>query len=360
MRLNIIGKIDQRQKNELDNYNEERQLMHRLEEHARIEGLRQDYTEIKISQDVRSLIDSKAEDDQVLKRDGSVELTGDWDVGEGKAIYIEEIRARDTDGLGLYNDSGFGIYIGDDDKVGVGTRNPSARLAIDGGLHVGGDSDPGDDNLLVDNNVYIKNSLSFYDDSGTLSNAIEVENISPSSYGGAIIRFMPYDNNKYSVMTFYGRGTASTKQQASISIGSGVDGGNGVTVIDQITISAEYDVNTGTKNFAIYNQAYPAELIPFRNIIIGQRRASSSLVDKFCEWDTNGNLTQYKNLTVSQNITISGTLDWSSGPAKPKIYVSSSEPDLGNDSYAFWKDTVTSKYYLLLDVGGEQRKVELV
>ncbi|NEP05416.1 MAG: hypothetical protein F6K34_11665 [Okeania sp. SIO4D6] len=35
-------------------------------------------------------------------------------------------------------------------NVGIGTTTPQAKLSINGGLHVGGDSDPGDNNLLVD------------------------------------------------------------------------------------------------------------------------------------------------------------------------------------------------------------------
>ena len=35
-------------------------------------------------------------------------------------------------------------------NFGIGTTSPAAKLAINGGLHVGGDSDPGDDNLAVD------------------------------------------------------------------------------------------------------------------------------------------------------------------------------------------------------------------
>ena len=38
-------------------------------------------------------------------------------------------------------------------NVGINTITPSARLAINGGLHVGGDSDPGDNNLLVDGTI---------------------------------------------------------------------------------------------------------------------------------------------------------------------------------------------------------------
>ncbi len=45
-------------------------------------------------------------------------------------------------------------------KVGIGTTTPAAKLAVNGGLHVGGDSDPGDNNLLVDGSI-AGNSASF-------------------------------------------------------------------------------------------------------------------------------------------------------------------------------------------------------
>jgi len=55
---------------------EERQLMLRLEELARIEGLREDRTRIKVSSATQALIDSRADDSEVLKKDGSVVLEG--------------------------------------------------------------------------------------------------------------------------------------------------------------------------------------------------------------------------------------------------------------------------------------------
>lgn len=185
-------------------------------------------------------------------------LTSDWDIGDGRMIQADKIRARDGDGLALYEDGGYGLsfadgglatfttdgastdvlvvsgnrnngyrinvknasngnialagfYIQNDlnkglqlhvygsgytpgtwnlpnrvvfrsesdmsnglafiagagglhlytgaterltilhgGQIGIGTTAPSAQLAINGGLHVGGDSDPGDNNLLVD------------------------------------------------------------------------------------------------------------------------------------------------------------------------------------------------------------------
>jgi hypothetical protein len=40
-------------------------------------------------------------------------------------------------------------------KLGIGTSGGSAKLSINGGLHVGGDSDPGDNNLEIDGTLLV-------------------------------------------------------------------------------------------------------------------------------------------------------------------------------------------------------------
>ena len=74
-------------------------------------------------------------DDKYLKKDGSVPLTADWDIGNGIKILADEIRARDVDGLKLYDDGGKGIFVKDGGQVGIGTTTPdaSALLHIKGG-----------------------------------------------------------------------------------------------------------------------------------------------------------------------------------------------------------------------------------
>lgn len=57
-------------------------------------------------------------------------------------------------------------------NVGIGTKTPKAKLSINGGLHIGGDSDPGDNNLLVEG------SLSF-----PLNSNRQSINLSGSNYG---------------------------------------------------------------------------------------------------------------------------------------------------------------------------------
>ena len=66
-----------------------------------------------------------------VDRDGSTILTGDWDIGNGRHIAGNEIRARDGSGLKLYDDSGSdGMFVEDGGHVGIGTTSPSCTLHI--------------------------------------------------------------------------------------------------------------------------------------------------------------------------------------------------------------------------------------
>jgi hypothetical protein len=60
------------------------------------------------------------------------------------------------------------------------------------------------------------------------------------------------------------------------------------------------------------------------------------------------------------DVQITGVLDASGAPAKLKTYTQSAEPDIPNDTLAIWKDSDDSKYYLVVDIGGTQKRVELV
>ncbi len=65
---------------------EARQLMLQLEELAHIEGLRGNVTRTKIPSSTQAVIDSKADEGDVLKHDGSVPLSDDWEIGSGNRI----------------------------------------------------------------------------------------------------------------------------------------------------------------------------------------------------------------------------------------------------------------------------------
>jgi hypothetical protein len=68
---------------------------------------------------------------------------------------------------------------------------------------------------------------------------------------------------------------------------------------------------------------------------------------------------EFNDTPASQLLRVNGVLDHSLVPNKPKIYSQATEPNIPNDTMAFWKDTDDSKYYLILDIGGTQKKVEL-
>ena len=51
---------------------------------------------------------------------------------DGKYIATDQVRARDGDGLKLYDDGGFGIFVEDGGQVGIGTTAPAELLEING------------------------------------------------------------------------------------------------------------------------------------------------------------------------------------------------------------------------------------
>ena len=61
-----------------------------------------------------------------------------------------QTTGRSTDSIQAGNTV---LSLRDDGNVGIGTTTPAAALAINGGLHVGGDTDPGDNNLLADGTI---------------------------------------------------------------------------------------------------------------------------------------------------------------------------------------------------------------
>lgn len=62
---------------------------------------------------------------------------------------------RDTGGYGIQFGVGtaIGMTLTASNTLGVGTATAAAKFAVNGGCHIGGDSDPGDNNLLVDGTI---------------------------------------------------------------------------------------------------------------------------------------------------------------------------------------------------------------
>ncbi len=85
---------------------------------------------IKVSGTVDG-VDIAALDSSSLKKDGTVALTGDWDIGDTRKIKADAITARDGAGLSLQDDGSNGILIEDGGNVGIGTDNPASLLHME-------------------------------------------------------------------------------------------------------------------------------------------------------------------------------------------------------------------------------------
>jgi hypothetical protein len=77
-----------------------------------------------------------------LLRNGTVTLTGDWDIGGGRFVAGEKFRARGATGLRLEDDGGnLGIYIEDaTGNIGLGTTTLTGapRLTVSGAANITG------------------------------------------------------------------------------------------------------------------------------------------------------------------------------------------------------------------------------
>jgi hypothetical protein len=70
-----------------------------------------------------------------IDTDGNVEIANDIEQVTGKQIHTSEIRAKDGDGLKLYEDGGSGIFVEDSTGyVGIGTDSPGGLLSAQGSI----------------------------------------------------------------------------------------------------------------------------------------------------------------------------------------------------------------------------------
>jgi hypothetical protein len=76
--------------------------------------------------------------------------------------YIEGIQYGGAKTLKIAT-QGDAYYTGG--NIGIGTKSPLSTLCVNGGVHIGSDSDAGDNNLLVDGTISLlaNNPLKFYD-----------------------------------------------------------------------------------------------------------------------------------------------------------------------------------------------------
>ncbi len=115
------------------------------------------YTETEIDANIytKTEVDTalglKADDADVLKHDGSVGLSVDWDIGDGRRILADAIQARDAGQLFMYNQAGTGyVYIGANVSINMTTVISNGYLQVSGNEGVAGTiylyADQGDEN----------------------------------------------------------------------------------------------------------------------------------------------------------------------------------------------------------------------
>jgi hypothetical protein len=111
--------------------------------------------------------------------------------------------------------------------VGIGTAAPLAKLAINGGLHVGGDSDPGDNNLLVDGTVTTPGQPAFL-----AYNSAADNNVTGNGTDYTVICDTEIFDQAANYNNATGEFTAPVTGKYRFSTGSHIGGLSGATAID--------------------------------------------------------------------------------------------------------------------------------
>ncbi len=133
-------------------------------------------------------------------------------------------------------------------NVGIGTTAPLSKLSINGGLHVGGDSDAGDNNLLVDGTInelaLTKAAVGFTLTGGTTPKTLTVT-------GDATISATPYTPSGTDVAIADG-GTGQSTAQAAIDVLTAVSGATNEHVLtkDTATGNAKFKAGATAVTFA--------------------------------------------------------------------------------------------------------------
>lgn len=195
----------------------------------------------------------------------------------------------------------------DGTNIGVGFTSPLAKMAINGGLHVGGESDPGDNNILVDGTTTLTGVATFGDDLGTSSFS--------SGFSGSGWKL---DKDTDYSLTVDNLTVRKLMRIYELEINK-ISSVNGGLVISAANGKA-YSIDTGSGNiFSSWNNAYPGlpgwthftssglEITAADNIPGGVGRAAS-------------NITSYVAKT-GVTITIQGTLTLVTGTNTPAVVI---------------------------------------
>ena len=158
-------------------------------------------------------------------------------------------------------------------KVGINTTTPVSQLSINGGLHVGGDSDAGDNNLLVDGTITFSNTTTSI--TGVIYKGADrfIHNFQHPTGGGAL----PVGQN-----VFVGVNAGNFLMGSTATITA--HGSNNVAV----GYAALRDTATGYQNLAIGTNVLRDNITGYQNMGIGYNTLR-------------GNIAGYRNAAIGVN-----------------------------------------------------------
>ena len=162
--------------------------------------------------------------DNYVKRDGSLALTADWDIGDTRKILADEIRARDAAGLKLYDDGGKGIFVKDGGQLVIeSTTYAIIRLQ----------------SKSAGASAY--SGLNIYEDNGALAASFVYGNPSAASFTNEFI----FASRQSDIdLVLYQGGAASANERLRLKSGGNVVFSNCDVGIAATSPTAKLDVNS--------------------------------------------------------------------------------------------------------------------
>jgi hypothetical protein len=208
------------------------------------------------------------------------------------------------------------------DNVGIGTDNPSQKLHVDG-------------SIKFTTNLFMETST------GAVGNiykggSLWMHNTEGGFYGGNYAGSTSITGtNNLCLSNYAGYSLTGGSENVLLGFNAGKNLTNGSMCVFVGPNAGYYE--TGDNIFILDNRIRSDE---------NDTRYKSMMYGVFAD------------NTADQILRVNGVFDWSVQPAVPKIFVQTDEPDIPNNTTAFWKDDA-GYYWLILDVSGTQKKVRL-
>jgi Chaperone of endosialidase len=181
-----------------------------------------------------------------LDEDGSIPLTADWNIGDGRYIAADKIRARDGDGLLLHDDGGNGIKVNDGGDILVSVAAGAAETILQAVV-----SDSANDFFAVRNSTSVSGRLAPMFEGYTESSALV-----PLLFLGGTNAAS--DTGATSVIQFQARRGNSTGGGAAITARNPFKFANYTTSLMEITAAGKVGVGTAAPDSPLHVHAASA------------------------------------------------------------------------------------------------------